>query len=140
MKLSTRIRYGSRALVELSKVFPNSTISISELAKLQELSPKYLEQIMIPLRGAGIVSAIRGKQGGYQLTKSPELLTLFEIYQVLEGPLAPVHCVLNPHDCSRYYICPTWAVWKEITDAIKEILVKTTLAKLMNRAGATLVE
>ena len=96
MKLSTRGRYGVRAMLELAMQAGNGPVPLRDLASKQEISAKYLEQLLIPLKGAGLVKSVRGARGGYMLATSPEKVNLYDIVRSLEGPLAPVECVQDP--------------------------------------------
>ena len=133
MKLSTRTRYGTRALAELAAAYPGRAVSAKELAARQRLSAKYLEQILGALRKAGLVGAERGTHGGYVLARPPEEVTLAEVFSVLEGPTAPVACVDNPGSCALADVCPTRETWVEMTESIDTILSGTTLKDLADR-------
>ena len=133
MKLSTITRYGSRALVEIALVYPDGIISIKEVAERQNLSPKYLEQIMSRLKAAGLVRAVRSKHGGYGLAKSPASINLSMVYAALEGTTAPVDCVDNPDSCSMKDVCPTRDTWVELKESIEQILSNTTIQDLVER-------
>lgn len=132
MKISTRTRYGSRALAELALAYPR-VVSVRELADNQRLSSKYLEQIMGRLRAAGIVSSVQGKGGGYELAKSPLDITVFDVFRVLEGSTAPVDCIDNPGACFLEARCPVQETWIEVTEAITSVLKNTTLFDLAER-------
>src|SRR5437867_3918968 len=93
MKVSTRGEYGVRAMVALAKHFGDGPMSIAAVAKESSVPYAYLEQLIVPLRKAGLVESKRGAQGGYQLTRSPELIGVGVIYRVMEGPVAPMDCV-----------------------------------------------
>ena len=93
MKLSTKIRYGTRAILELASRFGEGPIELKEIARSQEISIKYLEQVIIPLRTAGMVKSARGAKGGYSLAKPPSEICLFDVVETLEGPLYLVDCI-----------------------------------------------
>ena len=93
MKLSTRGRYGVRAMLELALNNGKGPVPLRDLALRQEISAKYLEQLLIPLKGAGLVKSVRGARGGYMLALEPARISLYDIVRSLEGPLAPVECV-----------------------------------------------
>ena len=133
MKLSTRTRYAARALAELAKVEPPGTVSLQDVARSQELSPKYLERIFITFRARGLLRTVRGPHGGYALARPPETITLREVCEILEGPVAPVDCVDCPESCPRKDICPTRDTWVEITQAVVGVLERTTIRDLAER-------
>ena len=107
MRLSTAVRYGARAMTQVASAHPDRAVSVREVAEQQAISPKYLEQIFRPLRVAGLVQAVRGKQGGYVLARSPESITLKDLYEVLVGSVVPVACVDCPDFCVMCDVCPT---------------------------------
>jgi len=133
MHLTTRTRYGLRALIEMGRKFNEGTLSIKELATCQNLSAKYLEQIFMPLKAAGIVKSIRGSKGGYRLARPPEDIKLHEIVTVLEGSIAPVDCVENPNMCPLHTECSAHDLWREINNSIYHILSTSTLGDLVKR-------
>jgi Rrf2 family protein len=133
MRLSTRTRYGSRALAELAAAYPGQVLSLKDVAKNQHLSVKYLEHIMTTLRVAGLVRPVRGMRGGYTLTRPPGRITLREVFETLEGSLAPVDCVDDPQSCPLKEVCPTRETWVEIKNSLAKILEGTTLQDLLAR-------
>ncbi len=130
MKLSTRFRYGTRALVELAVAYPRGAVSVNEVARTQRVSAKYLEHIMSALRLAGVVQSVRGLGGGYELARPPAEIRLVEIYEILEGPCAPVACVDAPGSCPMSPICATRDTWAELKAAIRGVLAHKTLEDL----------
>jgi Rrf2 family protein len=134
MEMSTKFRYGTRALAELGKAYPSPPLSAREIADRQSLPVKYLEHILAALKSAGIVRSIRGKQGGYVLAKKPKEIKLEEVYHVLEGSSAPVECVDHPENCSLKDFCPTRDLWIEIKQAINEVLDNSTVADLAEKS------
>jgi len=133
MKLSTKGRYGTRAMVDLALRYGQGPILLKDIAKRQEISEKYLEHIITSLKVAGLVKSIRGAHGGYILAKSPAQIKLSQVIKVLEGSIAPVECVDDPRTCSRVELCVTRDVWKEIKRAIDEILESISLKDLVER-------
>ena len=133
MKLSTRSRYGSRAMVELAVDYPERAVSVKEMAKNERLSPKYLEQIMAALKAAGLVEAARGIHGGYRLTRPPTTIRLREIFEALEESPVLVKCILRPGTCPRETVCPTRDTWQELMEALVSVLDRTTLEDLAVR-------
>lgn len=140
MKLSTKTRYGTRALVELAAAYGGEPISVRELAERQNLSEKYLEQIMAPLKAAGLVKSVRGIGGGYTLARPPSEVRLADIYHVLEGSAAPVDCVDHPDACPMLEVCPTRQTWVELKEAVETVLGRTTLQDLLEQREARTVE
>lgn len=127
MKLSAKTRYGVRLMVELGLNYGKKPIFLKDIAKAEEISEKYLSLIIIPLRGVGLVSSMRGVHGGYNLAKEPSQITLKEIVAVLEGDCSLVHCVKDPSSCSRVPICASHDIWVIICEKISEILSSITL-------------
>lgn len=134
MKLSTRGRYGVRALLELAGGYKGGPIPINKLAERQEISAKYLEQLLIPLKAAGLVNSVRGARGGYVLARDPSQVTLYDIVSVLEGPVVVVDCVENPESCDRVGGCVVHLLWDEMSRLMREFLVGISLASLVERS------
>ena len=142
MKLSTKGRYGLRAVIDLALTSENEAVSISSIAARQSLSESYLEQLMGKLRKAGIVKSIRGAQGGYRLGRPPEEISVGDILRELEGDLDPVDCMALKHKeggCVGQDACVTRYVWQKISDSINEtvdgILLSTLLEESRQKAG-----
>jgi Rrf2 family protein len=133
MKLSTRARYGTRALLDLAMHWSNGPVQLKEIALRQNISIHYLEHLISPLVGAGIIRSIRGPRGGIQLTRHPGKLKLSEVIQLLEGSITPTDCVDNPDSCSRSSMCTTRDVWDDMKNAMYGILESTTLQDLIDR-------
>jgi Rrf2 family protein len=133
MKLSTRGRYGTRALLELALHEKAGPISLKDIAQRQEIPVVYLEHLITPLIAGGIVRSTRGVRGGVSLAKPPEEIRLSEVIRLLEGSIAPVECVNNPEICSRSNSCVTRDIWSELKQAMDGILSSTTLQDLVER-------
>ncbi|MFW6102170.1 MAG: RrF2 family transcriptional regulator [Chloroflexota bacterium] len=133
MKLSTRGRYGVRALLDLALHQGEGLILLKDIARRQEVSLPYLEHLITPLIAAGLVKGTRGARGGVLLLKQPSEIKLSEVVQLLEGSLAPVDCVNNPALCHRYAACATRDIWVEMKEAMDQILDSTTLQDLVER-------
>lgn len=133
MKLSTRGRYGVRAMLELAMNSGKGPVPLRDLALRQEISAKYLEQLLIPLKGAGLVKSVRGARGGYMLARDPEEISLYDIVRSLEGPLAPVECVQDPKYCDRVGGCTVHMVWGEMGDMLVNFLSNLSLADMVER-------
>ena len=133
LKLSTRARYGTRALLDLARHQGDKPVQLKDIASRQNISLHYLEHIITPLVGAGIVRSTRGAHGGLQLTRHPEELKLSEVVQLLEGAITPVDCISHPESCERSDLCVTREVWSEMKKAIDETLNSITLQDLIER-------
>lgn len=133
MKISTRTRYGIRALLELAENEGNGPLQIKAIAKDQDISIKYLEQLMYMLRSGGFVRSIRGSKGGYVLAKAPERINLLEVFNCLEGKFVAVECLEDKSLCSRADGCVTRELWLEVQNAVREELGSVTLADLVGR-------
>lgn len=133
MKLSTRGRYGTRALLELALHQGEGPILLKDIAQRQQISLRYLEHLITPLIAGGIVRSTRGARGGVLLAKLPEEIKLSEVIQLLEGSVAPAECVNNPGICSRSAFCVTRDVWGELKRVMSEVLESTTLQDLVER-------
>ncbi|MBC7217885.1 MAG: Rrf2 family transcriptional regulator [Candidatus Caldatribacterium sp.] len=132
MRVSTRLRYGLRFLVRLAKLFGSSApLRARDIAEAEHLSPDYLRQIAAILEARGIVRAVRGKEGGYVLTRPPEAITLLEIVQALEGPIHPVECLANPSFCSLVTSCSTRKLWEETAACLAGFFASKTLKNLV---------
>jgi len=133
MKLSTRGRYGTRALLELALHQGEAPVLLKDIAQRQQISLQYLEHLITPLIAGGIVRSTRGARGGVSLAKPPEQIKLSEVIQLLEGSIAPVDCVNNPGICSRSELCVTRDIWGELKKAMNGVLESTTLQDLVER-------
>ena len=129
MIISTRGRYALRVMIDLSQQAPDSYTPLKEIAARQEISEKYLENILKSLVTQGFILGLRGKGGGYRLTKSPEEYTLASILHATEGSLAAVAC-LEDHapECARAGQCPTRPIWEKLNNLIEDYLGSITLA------------
>jgi len=133
MKLSTRSRYGTRLMVDLAEHYDEGPIQIKDIAKRQDISAKYLEQLIIPLKKTHHIRSIRGPKGGHMLARSPQEITVGEIVKVLEGDISLVHCLKKPGSCNRIDICPTRDIWKNATEAMFNELNAVTLSELIKQ-------
>lgn len=118
-------------MMALAIQYGQGPVFLKDIARGENISEKYLSLIIIPLRGIGLVSSVRGAYGGYNLTKEPSQITLKEIVDVLEGDCSLVDCVKNPASCPRVPICATHDVWAMIGGKISETLSSITLAQLV---------
>lgn len=120
-----------RAMLELALNSGKGPVPLRDLASRQEISAKYLEQLLIPLKGAGLVKSVRGARGGYMLARDPEHISLYDIVRSLEGPLAPVECVQDPQYCDRVGGCTVHLVWGEMGTMLVDFLSGMTLADMV---------
>jgi|LSQX01.3.fsa_nt_gb Rrf2 family protein len=127
MKISTRTRYGLRAMIDLALNYKDTPIFVKDIAKRQNVSYQYLEHIMLALKKAGLVSSLSGAKGGYMLKKKPADITAYDIVTVLESSLSPVPCLDTDESCNQHYECKAGYLWKRIKKSIEEILLSTTL-------------
>ncbi len=139
MKISTRGRYALRLMVDLAAVGGDDYITIKSVAARQEISEKYLEQIITVLSRAGFVRSARGAQGGYKLAKQAEEYTVGMILRTIEGSLVPVKCMEDePNQCPRCSQCVTLDVWKQIDDAVSGVVDNISLAQLAEKQRAVM--
>ena len=132
MKISTKGRYALRLMLDLALNNNGEPVRIKDIAMRQEISDKYLEQIISNLNKAGYVKSIRGPQGGYKLAKAPEQYTVGMILRLTEGSLAPVACLEDEvNECTRQEQCVTLQLWQKLDEAIKGVVDHVTLADLV---------
>jgi Rrf2 family transcriptional regulator, cysteine metabolism repressor len=123
VRISTKGRYGLTIMIELAKNHGEGPMSLKTIAQANELSEHYLEQLIAPLRNAGLVKSIRGAYGGYVLGDEPSKITSGDIIRVLEGPISPVEGIEDEEPAKR-------ELWIRIRDAVKDVLDNTTLEDL----------
>ena len=133
MKLSTRTRYGIRAILELAENQGRGPLQLKIIARRQDISVKYLEQLMAILKSAGFIRSIRGSKGGYMLAKTPGQIKLSDVFNCLEGPVVTVECVENEDCCARAADCVARQLWTEVQQAVKNVLQSITLRDLVDR-------
>ena len=131
MKLSTRSRYGARILLDLARNTNQGPVQIGEISKRQDISVKYLEQLIRPLKQANLVNSVRGPKGGHLLAVKPEDITLGQIVRLFEGQSELVECISNPEKCSMSDDCQVRLAWGDATRVLYEKLDSTTIADLM---------
>lgn len=127
MRISTKGRYGLTIMIELAKKHGEGPISLKTIAQTNDLSEHYLEQLIAPLRNAGLVKSIRGAYGGYVLSNVPSKITAGDVIRVLEGPITPVEGIEDEEPAKR-------ELWIRIRDAIKDVLDNTTLEDLASHS------
>jgi Rrf2 family cysteine metabolism transcriptional repressor len=134
MRFSNREQYGLRAMVEFARRYGCGPVSLGDIAGSQDISLSYLEQIIVPLRRAGLLTSWRGASGGYALAEPPVNVTAGDVIRALEGPLVPVKCVTGDGTtviCGRERSCAARAVWRKVAERLEEALDSTTLADLI---------
>lgn len=132
MKISTKGRYALRLMLDLATYNTGGPVSLKDVARRQQISDKYLEQIIAVLNKAGYVKSVRGAQGGYLLKKDPSEYTVGMILRLTEGDLAPVSCVGEEKDeCERKQSCVTVRIWQQINDAVNNIVDNITLGDML---------
>jgi len=141
MRLSTRARYGLRALFEIARG-AGVAISSEKISRQQAISKKYLDELLRSLRQQGFVCTVRGRHGGYLLASAPKEITVLAVVECLDGPILLAPCVNDEDICARTEGCPTRPIWKVATQGIRDILSGMSLAALLENPehGATCVE
>jgi Rrf2 family transcriptional regulator, cysteine metabolism repressor len=136
MRLSTKGEYASRAMLELSRRYQDGPIHSREIAQAQEIPQRFLVQILLLLKRAGYLKSRKGQKGGYVLSKSPDEINVAEVIRVMDGPLAPIDCVsvMAHQACPMEKTCGLRWLWKDVRDAVAEILEKTTFADLVRKS------
>jgi Rrf2 family cysteine metabolism transcriptional repressor len=134
MRLSTRTRYGIRAVFELARHFGKGPVQLRIIAEKQDISAKYLEQLIAILKSGGFVKSIRGSKGGYVLANKPSEIKLSDCVRCLEGQLTTVECVDDSEYCQKSEDCVVKQVWVKVTEAVENILQSITLQDLLDRA------
>lgn len=131
MKLSTRARYGIHAMYDLAFYGRQGPQPLKAIAQRQKVPEAYLEQLMGPLRRAGLVKAVRGAQGGYLLAKPPGQITVEQVLEALEGEVKLADCLLEEAACDKACVCPTRLVWQKLRDGIHQVLEGITLEDML---------
>lgn len=136
MKISTKGRYALRMLLDLAEHQNCGYIALKDIAERQNISKKYLEQIIPIFNGSGILKTIRGSQGGYQLAKTPDKYTVGEILRLTEGSLSPISCAEEESaTCERSGDCAMLPVWQGLYKVINEYLDGITLQDILEQQG-----
>jgi len=122
-------------MLDLAQHYDEGPVQIGDVSKREDISVKYLEQLIIPLKKANFVKSVRGPKGGHMLAKPPEEITVGEIVRILEGGINLSNCIENPEVCDRTRDCLTRGVWEEATKAMYDKLNSVTLSKIINEGG-----
>jgi len=138
MNISTKGRYGLRAMLYLAEHYDEKPITLSSIASAQLVSEGYLEQLMVPLKKNGLVKSVRGAQGGYILARSPEKIMAGEVFRAVEGSLALAACVSEnkTEKCTQMESCATRILWQKVQDSITDLLDSYSLADLLQEHAA----
>jgi Rrf2 family protein len=131
MKVSKRTRYAVRLMAELARNYNNGPLSVADIARRENISEKFLEQIIMPLRAMGPIVSVRGPQGGYMLSKPPAEIALKTVVDLFEGTSGVVECVNNRAVCGRSGFCMSRDVWVKVQERIDETLNSMTLEDLI---------
>ncbi len=137
MKLTAKGEYGVRAMVRLALNYRAGPMPLPEIARQEDISPQFLEQIFLVLRRAGLIESVRGARGGYTLAKPPEKIPIGDIIKALEGPIAPVECLSDRVDeghppCRRQDDCLTRGIWEKLRDRMQEVLEDISLEDMIS--------
>ena len=132
MRLSTRSRYGTRAMLELARLSGSRPVSLETLGENQGIPLRYLAKIVQDLRRAGLVKSVRGAHGGYLLGRAPSKISVADIVGALQGNTALVECVEDPRSCERSPQCVTRRVWSQVTQAMMDVMGSFTLGGMLN--------
>jgi Rrf2 family cysteine metabolism transcriptional repressor len=136
MKFSNREQFGLRAMVEFARRYGNGLTSLVEVAEAQGISLSYMEQVVMPLRHANLLTSRRGVHGGYSLARPPEQITAGDVIRAVKGPLVPVRCLIDDdsvEECVREARCETRIVWLKVQQRLEEALDSITLADLLEQ-------
>ncbi len=139
MRVSTRGEYGMRAMLTLAHHYGSGPLSIADIARESSVPPAYLEQLIAPLRRAGIVESKRGARGGYVLGRPPEEIRVGDVFRVMEGPIAPMECVSEDESeqtCPLIGGCETRPIWLKLRDSMVDALDSQTLADLVQQPAS----
>jgi len=120
-------------MLELASHYGEGPIELKEIARKENISFKYLEQVINPLRAAGLVKSIRGSKGGYSLGRPPSEICLYDVVETLEGPLNLLECLHDANVCQKVPSCVTRDIWREVSEAISKIFYSVTLEDMVNR-------
>lgn len=143
IRFSTRGEYGLRMMMDLARHFGQGPLPLSEIARHEALPATYLEQLVGKLRKSGLVVSQQGAHGGYQLTRSPEAISIGEVMRVLEGPISPMVCATEGEteaQCERQIFCSANLVWERVRDSVAQALDSLTLADLVPPRAALPVD
>ena len=131
MKVSTKLKYGLKFLIYLGANQEGNNITLKEIAENENISVKYLEQIITILRPLQILNSTRGNNGGYSLSKTPQEIQLFDIFNTLQGDFIEMNCIERPGSCNTSQVCPTRDLWVDMRKIYVDYLKEKTLQELV---------
>lgn len=131
IKLSTKGRYGARLMLYIAAHYGNGPVPLKDIARDEEISLDYLENLLPIFKGAGLLISSRGPHGGYELSKPPDQINMKQIVETMEGPITLVDCVSNPSTCKKYNSCVSREVWKIVAEQFSQTLASLSLADLV---------
>lgn len=131
MKISTKGRYALRVMIDLAVNRNGKYITLKDIAERQEISNKYLEQIISLLNKAGYLETARGNTGGYKLAREPKEYKIGDILRATEGDLTPIYCLTEEGECNKQKSCKTYSFWKGLDNVINEYIDSKTLEDLI---------
>ncbi len=131
MKLSSRTRYGIKAILAIAKGYGNGPIQVKSIGKQEDISNKYLEQLTAMLKTAGLIRSVRGPRGGYMLAKPPSEISFKDVFWALEGQMEPAECLEHTDYTLGCADCATSRIWQELKDSIVGVMERVTLADLL---------
>lgn len=134
LTLSTKGRYAARIMVFLTTRLGSGPVTKFRIAEAEELSPDYIEQIMVRLKAAGLVNSHRGRKGGFSIGRDPHEMTMADIIVAIEGPIRPVPCI--DKTCKREAICPTRGVWLKAVAVLENLFGRTTVAQMADQVAS----
>ncbi len=137
MKVNTKVRYGLRAILQIAEGYGGDPVPISAISQSQEISGKYLEQVVGTLRKANLISSRKGVKGGYSLVEPPEEINLWQVINALDSHTTLVECVLDPELCDRSSDCLTRSIWSLLSARMQEFWASFTLADLLTTMHET---
>jgi len=140
MKISTMGHYGLRSLIDVATHQDSGPVTLADISERQEISVKYLWQVITPLKTAGFLQVTRGAKGGYKLARPAEAINMLDVLTTLEGPIEVIQCTVGKDACPRSSTCVARPMWLDIKTAIEDTLSRTTLALLIQRQSEACVE
>ena len=139
MKMTTKVRYGLRAMIEIGTKDPSSGVLQKDISKVQEIPLRYLDSIITGLRNAGLIVNFSGKRSGYILTRPPAEISVYDVYRAFEPELLLVNCSCPGNECKRIDICPAKDYWSELSNEIKNQMESSNLDQIVNQYETQLI-
>jgi len=136
VRLTAKSEYGVLAVIDLACTYGSGPVSARQIAERRGIPPRFLEQLFVSLRRAGIVTAVRGAHGGFTLTRPPAEITVLDVVEALEGPLQSSVCDQEHSGCGKSASCAAAPVWARATDALRDVFASSTLDSLAGTQGS----